>query len=355
MKKNSLILIITLILAIVAAWLILSRSETTLKDSEKNFAIHDTASVVRIFMADKTGEQVDLMRSDSGVWTVNREFPARTDGINILLKTIQNLAVVEPVPRSARNLIIKQLASTGVKVEIYQHIHRINIFNRIRFFPAIKKTRVYYVGSNTPDNHGTYMIMEGSETPFITYLPGFRGFVAVRYSPRLADWRTHSIFNTQISDIQSVQIDFNEVPGHSWKAVRSGERSFSLESVYTQSPVPDYDTSLLLYVLSAFSDIRFETIVTGASKERRDSITSTMPFHSITLTDTRGKTFVAKTFHRENPGDDPEMEGAAVPWDRDRMYALVNDDRDFVLVQFFVFDNILRPLDDFLKIPKAGR
>ncbi|HRY32961.1 MAG TPA: DUF4340 domain-containing protein [Bacteroidales bacterium] len=355
MKKNTIILIITLVLAIVTIWLFLNRSKTTLRSSEKDFAIHDTASVVRIFMADKTGEQVDLMRSDSGVWTVNREYPARPDGINILLKTMQNLAVVEPVSKTSRNLIIKQLASTGIKVEIYQKVHRINIFNGIRLFPAVKKTRVYYVGSNTPDNHGTYMIMEGSETPFITYLPGFRGFVAVRYSPRLADWRTHFIFNTQISDIQSVSVDFNEVPGHSWRAIRSGERSFSLESTYTRAFVPDYDTGLLLHVLATFSDIRFETLVTGASKERRDSITSSRPFHTVTLTDIRGKTFIVKTFHRENPGDDPETEGTTGPWDRDRMYALVNDGMDFVLVQFFVFDNILRPVDDFLKIPATRR
>ena len=32
------------------------------------------------------------------------------------------------------------------------------------------------------------------------------------------------------------------------------------------------------------------------------------------------------------------------PFDLDRAYALVNNGQDFVLIQYFVFDRIMRPL-----------
>jgi len=49
---------------------------------------------------------------------------------------------------------------------------------------------------------------------------------------------------------------------------------------------------------------------------------------------------------------EPEIDvfdGSTVFFDRDRMYALINDDEDFVLIQYFVFDKILRPLSFFTR------
>jgi hypothetical protein len=47
--------------------------------------------------------------------------------------------------------------------------------------------------------------------------------------------------------------------------------------------------------------------------------------------------------------------GNAAPYDRDRLYALVNDGKDFTLVQYFVFDKILRPMSFFMRTPEPKR
>ena len=51
-------------------------------------------------------------------------------------------------------------------------------------------------------------------------------------------------------------------------------------------------------------------------------------------------------------GESVDENGDPMPFDRDRMYALVNEGRDFVLVQFFTFDKITRPLGYFLERSK---
>lgn len=352
MKKNRRIIIITIILALVAVFLIFNRSKSTLNKEYSDFAINDTSVVSRIFMADKSGHSVDLIRSDSGIWKANSEYSVRADAMQIFLKTILNVDVVEPVSKSSRNTIIKRIAASGVKVEIYQKKYRIDFFGLFRLFPHEKLAKVYYVGSNTPDNMGTYMIMEGSDVPFITYLPGFRGFIAVRYSPRIEDWREHTVFAVPISAIESVKVEFNEVPGFSFEVKKSGERSFSLSSLATGQIIPDYDTTRVLELLSSFSDLRFEAVVTGFSKEKNDSILNSPSFHIITVVDKFGKIHKVRTFHRKNPGGETDENGGFVPFDRDRMYAVMDDSKELVLIQFFVFDPVIQPLTTYLKKQK---
>ncbi len=354
MKKNRIIILITLVLAVFAIVLIVNRSKSTFKKELRDFAVDDTTNITRIFMVDKGNHSVDLQKQKPGEWKSAEGFVVRNDAVNLLMKTMLNIDVLEPVQRAGHNSVIKNLATNSVKVEIYQKKYRINLFDKLKLFPHEKRTKVYYVGSNTQDNIGTYMLLQGSTVPFVVYLPGFKGFVSVRYSARLEDWRDHTIFNHRISDIKSVKIEFLETPPYSVEVINDNDRSFTLKSLYNQRSVNDYDTTKLLDFLASFYSIKYEALLPDMPKARVDSIKASKPFHNISLTEKSGKTLVVKTFHRENPGGPIDDNGNMIIWDRDRMYALVNDDKDFVLIQFFVFDNILKPLEFFLKAPPVN-
>lgn len=334
-------------LALAAIALLVSRSDSTFSAKDRNFALSDTANVTRIFMADRSNNSVLLVRKGEGEWIVNNDFTARQDAINILLKTMLNVEVLEPVGKSGRNNVVKKLAGKSVKVEVYQEVYRIDLFGKIRLFPHEKLTKVYYVGSQTQDNLGTYMLLEGSEKPFITYLPGFRGFISIRYSPFIEDWREHAVFNVSIPQIQSVQVDFVEVPGFSVRVERTGDKSFKIKSVYTGQEVVPYDTLKLLDFLTSFSHINFESLLNDLPRSFTDSILSSTPFYQIVVTDKGGKQTVVKTYHKNNPGGPYDEAGNLVMYDPDRMYASINNGKDFVQIQFFVFDNILKPVDYF--------
>ena len=181
MKKNRVTLIIALILLIAAGALFVTNSYTTLRKGSSDFAIEDTASVTKIFIADKNNNEVTLNRLTQGSWLVDGKYTAQQAKISSFLKTLMDLEVRSPVPMVARNNVITRMAVIAKKIEIYQVTPRINIFNRIRLFPREKLTKVYYVGDVTQDNQGTFMLMEGAEEPYIVHIPGFRGFVSTRY------------------------------------------------------------------------------------------------------------------------------------------------------------------------------
>jgi hypothetical protein len=349
MKKNRFTISIVIILLGLALFLILKPRTGTYGWGMQDFAINDTSSVTKIFLSDKKNRNITLTRLNEGSWRLNNKYITRKDGVDILLKTMLNLSVKSPVPKAARNNIIRLLAASSVKVEVYQRVYRINLFGRLQFLPHEKLTKTYYVGAVTQDNIGTFMILEGSDEPFITYLPGFRGFVASRYTTLEEDWREHTIFHHRLPDIANVSIEFADNPDWSFSIDNPDNRGFRLTSVINSQPIPDYDTSKVIEFLGSFSNIRFESFLNDLDKSIRDSITSSRPYYRISLTDRTGKTNVVTTFRKLAAPGQSDPRGNPAVYDQERMYALVNDNKDFVYVQFFVFDHILKPLPFFLK------
>jgi hypothetical protein len=354
MKKNRYFIISAVVLAFIAVVLILSQSRTTFKKNLSDFAIDDTSNVTKIFMADKNNNTLKLTRIKPDNWMVNDKYPGQRSTINMLLTTMLDLEVKEPVALTARNTIIKQLAVNSVKVEIYQWKYRINLFGKIRLFPREKLTKVYYVGGATQSNRGTFMLMENASEPFVTYLPGLRGFVSPRYMPIEKYWRDYTIFNKNIHEIGSVQIEFPSNPELSYIVKKYHDRNLTLSSLINNRKIDNFDTLKVMNLLTSFARINFEAIVNDMDKHKKDSILSSVPFHIITLTDSSGSRIVVKTFHREQDHGEIDAKGTPYPYDLDRMYALVNDGHDFVLVQFLIFDPLIKPITYFFKDKKKN-
>jgi len=355
MKKNRFIIIIVLILLSLALFLVLKPRSGTYGRGLQDFAISDTSNVTKIFLSDKQNRSITLTRVNEGSWRLNEKYSARKDGIDILLKTMLNLSVNSPVAKAARNNIIRMLAAKSVKVEVYQRVYRIDLFGRLQLFSHEKLTKTYYVGDVAQDNIGTFMIIEGSDEPFTTYLPGFRGFVSSRYTTLEEDWREHIIFHHRLPDIANINVAFGDIPEWSFEIDNPDNHGFKLKSTFSNQSVIDFDTTKIIEFLGSFANVRFEAFLNDLDKSKRDSITSSKPFYNILLTDRMGKTQTITTFKKLIGPDKKDAGGNLVNYDRERMYALVNDNKDLVLVQFFVFDRILKPLPFFLKGGTTGK
>jgi len=344
MKKNRGIFIIVIVLALTALVLILQNRKGTLKHEWGEFAISDTASVTKIFMADMRNSQVLLTKVTPGNWLLNDTLRARKEGVDLLLKTMANLAVKAPVPKASYNSVIKRLATNSIKVEIYQQKYRIDLFNSLRLFPHEKLTRVYYVGNPTPDNMGTFMLLEGSDVPFVVYEPGFRGFIAARFTSRMNDWRDHAIFKNDPSEIRSLKVEFPLQPEESYLIEKHEPNSLEIISLANNQRLKTFDTRNVVEMVKRYRDIRFEAVLDAIDPAKVDSIIQTTPLNIITLSDTAGNINQVKTYRRRASTGDFDLQGNMVSYDLDRLYALINDGKELVLIQYFVFDPITRPL-----------
>ena len=350
MKKSRTIWIAVIVLVVVAVAVMTGNHYSTLKKRESDFSVRDTASVTKIFIADKQMNEVTLQRTDRG-WILNGKYKTNQKLIDMLLGTMKKMRVKAPVSLAEHNNVVERMAATARKVEVYQRVYRIDLFNKIKLFPHEKLTKVFYVGGATPNNLGTYMLIEGAETPYIVYIPSFRGFLYSRFSPKPDDWKSHTVFNKKLADIKSVEVKFNREPENSFRVdIVDALGNYKLIGLSDNREITSYDTLKLLNFLTSFRDLRYETRMNRIMDPvRMDSIIHSPPLYEITLTDKNNDTTYVRMFEKRKTEDNiPDGQIALVPVDHDRFFALINGGEDFVLMQYFVFDKVLKPLSFYV-------
>ncbi|MCF8330972.1 MAG: DUF4340 domain-containing protein [Bacteroidales bacterium] len=344
-KKNRISITTVLILAIITVVILLSRRNSTMEEKARNFAVRDTASVTRLFLAKKDSSQVLLTKNNNSQWTINNEEKASNAAVEILLETLKKMDVKRPVAKSEHNTVVKHLSSIGVKVEVYQKKPLFTLLG-VDFFNKERLTRTFYVGDATQNNRGTYMVIEGAEIPYVVYIPGFRGYLTPRFKAKPDDWRDHTIISKGINQIKSVEVIHKENPEESFRINKTGKNTFNIRRLQDNSLMIPFDTLKVLDFLASFNTVKFEDLLNDF--EKKDSIINSTPFHIIRLKDAQDKTNVIKTYQRRAPEGLNNVYGEEMKYDPDRMYALFNNEEDFALVQFYIFDNLTRKLSYFL-------
>jgi hypothetical protein len=353
-KNNKLTIILAAVLVVIAGVLIWNnRYLSTIQGKDADFMIWDTATVTKFYLADRFDHESLLERQNDGSWLLNVTYKAHSKQVKEFLTTMYKVRIKMPVSRASHDNIVKQLAVNSTKVEVYQTVPRINLFNRVKLFYHEKRTKVFYVGDATKDSSGTFMLKEGAEKAYIVHIPGFRGFITTRFTANPDDWRDHAIFNATLADIKSIEVEFNREPQSSFRVENIGRHEYKLTRLADGTSLP-YDTLKVINLLSSFSDLRFETLMNNImSQHRIDSITQSPFLQRITLTKIDGSVTQVTTFEKlvvnktiqEIQGLLDEDGNPSDPIDHDRIYGLTNDGQDFVLLQYYVFDKVLHPLD----------
>jgi hypothetical protein len=157
------------------------------------------------------------------------------------------------------------------------------------------------------------------------------------------------VFKTPINKIQSVKVEFPFHPEQAYAFEVRDNQNIELRSLYDNKVIQGYDTIRMLNFLTAFEDLRFESLLAHLiEKEFIDSVKASVPKTIITLTDREGDINQVKIFNKKGFAPVYSEDGARLePFDLDRAYALVNDEEDFVLIQYFVFDRVTRTLGFF--------
>ncbi|HEY6160407.1 MAG TPA: hypothetical protein VI112_04265 [Bacteroidia bacterium] len=343
MKKNRTAIIIVLILAVTTTVLVLKNKWSTIQPELKNFEYSDTAAVTKIHLKDKAGKDVMLEKQVDGRWKVNGKFYAQTYLVRSLLGTIHDIRMRNPVGKSARENVVKGLMTGATRIWIYT---------------GDKLVKSYYIGSETQDSEGNYMLLVDPETetnakdPFVVHIPGFVGYVSGRYFTREQDWRDRTVFHYKWGDIKSVKVDYAVQKDSSFTINVLGENNFEVVDAKGNKLAP-VDTAKVKFYLGYFYDVEFEGIE-NVKQKTKDSTMALGWVHSIAVTDVNGKTNVIRTYRKPPPSPDmTDAKGNPLKEDTDRMYAVMNDnDKEMVLIQYFVFGKLFMPSTHFLKKEK---
>jgi hypothetical protein len=315
MPKKELFYLALIILMAALIWFLSTDKKSTIS-VENNFAISDTASISKIFIADRNGTTITLNRNKKN-WVVNNKYGVRKSAINTILTTINQIKIQRPVSKDAFDNVIKNLATTGVKIEIYTNQETPN--------------KIYTIGSSTANHLGTYMFLSGSETPFVVHIPSFNGFLSPRYGIQgnkisEKDWRTTNIFSLKAEKIARVIVNHIQQP----------EKSFTLTTgsmilLNNLDNEVSFNQENALQFLNAFILLNCESY-----KDEKEKIEFATPLHELIVNNDTLRTYSIDNGKLvKDKGDNFTVK---------RMYATLNNG-ELMLIQDYVFNKVLITID----------
>jgi hypothetical protein len=342
-KRRNIIIIALVVLMVLAVVLVLAtRKTSTLK---QNFNIENIETITKISLADRNGNHIVLTKVADSLWTINNTDTASYNMITTLLTTLKDMRVREPIAKAAHKNVLTRLAGQSTEVQVYQQSYVID-FWFIHLFKKEKLTKTIYVGSETQDNMGTYMLVKGTQDPCVVYVPHFRGYLVTRFLPYLDLWKSHNIFKCNPKDIASIKVIIPKQESESFELYQK-DNTFIFKLLKTGQELNDFDTMKVTALLSSFMNLNYETVAKQITQLERDTVFAKEPNFIITLTDTKGKSRNLKTYVKLYNTDSWVSESDKSDFykimDVDRMYAVAEGMKDTLILQFFTMDNILNP------------
>lgn len=339
MKKSSLVIIaILLALSAIAVYFYKHKSGATTLDKEaSDFPVKDTASIDKIFMADKEGKSVLLERTKEG-WMLDKKYHVRPDAITLLLYTIKMVEVQSPISTTSKKNVIKIMSSKSTKIEIYS---------------KGEKIKQYYIGHTTQDHMGTYMLLTNLETdenyadPFVTHIPGFDGFLTTRYNTDPLDWRDRLVMSFRPPQLKQIKLELLEMPDSSFVLDLISMQRFGLKN-RKGAQIP-FDEAKLKQYIAYFQNINCEVVLQKNDPLVDSLAKSAVPFATLTINDRNNQQFVCDFFHKQPIQSKNEQYGVNYKYDPDRLFIRYNDGKDYGIAQFYVFGKILQPYRYFTK------
>ncbi|MCB9341460.1 MAG: DUF4340 domain-containing protein [Lewinellaceae bacterium] len=331
MKKNYLLLAIFLVLGAGTAWYLIgsSKDEKTTLGWDRKFKVENQEEIQKIFIAKRNGVTTTLER-EGDRWRVNKDNYANPYVMESLLEAICHVELKFVPPKNSLPKIVGDLASTGIKVEI---------FNK-----KGDKIKAYYVGGVTSDTRGTYFILENAEQPMAVEIPMMEGQIRTRYELEGDEWRDKTVFSYKPEEIAAVSIEYPKQRSKSFKLKKDGS-DYTVVPFYDNVPPVKEPASKdrAAYFLEGFDRLIAENYINHYSKQ--DSIRSLVPFAVVTVETTAGQEKKA-TFYESYKIN--STTGTRSSDFIERYYTDVSTG-DFMLTQHHVFSKIFWPYEGFFE------
>ena len=335
--------IVVLVLLSIGTYSALSPESGRLDaDLSTHFAVADTAAVQKIRIADNNGRVAVVTRVPDhplGLWTLNDRYPARKDATDLLLKTFKRISVRQPVRASAKEGVLKMMASAG---------KRVDIFTKDSSTPF----KTWFIGTPTQSHTGTHMLLElpesgRSETPYVTHIEGFTGFLSTRFFTEENEWRYTGVYESSADEIAAITAipldDIGTTATLRWNS--EGDQIVAEHNGQTL----DLPQRMLRDQWLRFKKVHVETWNSHLSPEAQDSLRSSPLAWNIKVDYKDGRE-VNLDLHWKAPiMEEYDTEGRLLPHDGSRMYAVYKG--ECALVQTFVFNPIL---DFWRALPQMG-
>ncbi len=336
MNKSIITFSVILVVFLAGVFIYFQSNENQVSsENERDFAIKNINEIDKIFLASKDGVTITLTKTEDH-WLVNNQFIARQDRIETLLNTAAKVQTKNRISKKKVERVIKNLSANHIKAEFYigEQLHK-----------------SYFVGGETQEGDGTYMLLIDPETllnasqPFVTSLRGFQGYLTPRYEPLIDNWRDLKIFHFPKNRIKSVEMQYIDAPQNSFK-IEIEDKQYVVKQ--NGKNIEAKSENIKLYLLN-FKTIAAERLVpqTGLGKDIMRRLQATSPYFKLTVVDLSGKSNTVIGYRRNAEIGETNAMGIPIKYDPDRFYGMCFGGKELTILQYYVFDPLLKTVNDF--------
>jgi hypothetical protein len=338
MKKTLLLLIVAAAFAVLAWWLMRENFDAATPLTTADFAISDTSAVGKVEITTADGKTASIARGSGSEWRVNEKFPARKDAIDLILKTLHLLEIKHPVSAGSRENVIRMMAGRHSYVQVFDRNDKL--------------IKAYYVGLMTPDQRGTYMLLERpdegrSEIPYVMTMKTFYGYLTSRFFTDEKDWRSRTIIEYPELEINRVEVLNHVDEGRSFAVDMSNPKQLKMFNMPENTPVLSFDTLALQEYLVFYKKASCETWDLAFEPYQIDSILTRNADLEIKIQARNAdENAHIRFFLRPAPEDQKMDDGSPAIYDREVIYGTTNGTELF-RAQRYVWDPLLTAKQSF--------
>lgn len=339
MNKRIVFLLLSVIALGALGYWYNNKPKGNIKADQANFAVKDTGSIQKIFIADNEGKTILLSRTEEG-WMLNDSIKARKDAVYLILETLPNIKLKAPISRRSIEHMIKRISVNHKKVEIYME------------GDEDIPTKTIYISDATKDHYGNLALLETkeygrAEIPYFIHKQGQKGFLSPIFFTKLLDWVHTSVFEYQdFNEISKIRVDHYDQPEESFELAINNSK-MEIKGVETNIILNGYDTLLVQDYVRNYKKVFYEIDDYLLTDQQKDSILKSKPWYRIQVIEDSGDKNEIVLYKKSEPVRtiDFEEEQQQLLYDRDRLYGYYQG--RFILCQHNTFDKLTYGLSDF--------
>jgi hypothetical protein len=335
MGKSLVYITILCVLGFGVYYFLIRDQDALYQEKEANFTFKDTAAIGKIFLVDNEGNSILVERGSDNQWVLNKKYPVMPVQILNILTCLYMQTAFTPVAEREHDRVVKLLSGLATKVEVYDR--------------KGNKIRAFYVAGQGPNYHGSYMILENAQQPYLVEIPGFEGYLTPRYSTDFKEWRSRKVFDLAADSIESVSIQYPGEPLSSFTVKNTSGKPEIVFDPALKSSLVELNMQRANDYLNFFKQINAEGYLNGS--ENLDSVIQNARIRcKMSVAQKTGQTTVLDIYwidREKYNGAQTSTDPTNRPTDVDRLYAVNQSSGDTLLIQMRTFEKFFRRSYEF--------
>lgn len=309
----------------------LSKKESKSDNTELiDFEIQDVDKIDKIEIYDPYFQAEFTLVKQGEIWVDKDGNCIQQNPVETILETFRKVSFDGYVNDAAKQNVINMMAAKAKKVTIYQDG---------------EMQKIWYVGHNTPDHLGTYMLVETpeikSDFPVIMGMKGLHGILEPRFFVDAKQWACTDLFSVTQAEIEKIEIKNNIDTMDSYEITRTGN---GFTASQFGEPLTNVNQENLTFFTNGFENIHFNKPNYEYKAAQVDSIRKVEPYVELSIDKKDGTTFNMNFYKNV---DRSKSTADEVVYDLEYIWAFTDND-ELVKVQYFVMGPIIDGKDFFV-------